>query len=486
MRRRVERANALFDMTKMLSQCLEEPGRLGRVMADSISEQVGDAVTVWLLPVGGGELEAVAVAHPDPAGRQLLEEIQLSLGYRESAGLSRPVMDSGEPVVIPDFDATQRHAEVAPAYNPWLERFGIASVAVLPMRARGRVVGIVGTSRDLGGAPYTQDDVDFMQILADGAAIAIDNAHLLSEAKDAQRSLLRQSQLVDQVSDAIILIDADSRIASWNAAAEAIYGRRAEDVLGKSVQALMRTVFLNADGSELPRTEFLERRLLDGFWRGETRERHADGRVLELLCSSTVVPGEDGSVAGYVSVNRDLTAQRAATHEALHDPLTGLPNRRLLTDRLTHALARAARRSSGLAVLFVDLDGFKLVNDTFGHDEGDLVLRTCARRLVSAMRASDTVTRLGGDEFVVIAEDIASDTAARRVVDRVTAALAMAVPAGGTLIRVGASVGVALSHGHEDVDALVRRADAAMYFAKRSGGGKVHLDESVSLPPVFA
>ena len=482
LRRRVERAEALFELTGALSEHLEDPAGLGRLVAENIASLVGDAVTVWLLRVGDDELESVAVAHHDPAGRALLESIQLSLSYRDTGGLSRPVMDSGVPLVIADFDASNRQAEVAPAYARWVEQFGISSITALPMRARGRVVGVVGTSRDRGAAHYTDDDVMFMQALADCAAIAIDNALLLGEARHAQESLRRQSQLVDQVSDAIILIDNDSRIASWNAAAEAIYGRRAQEVLGQPAQAMMGTVFLNPDGSELSRQAFLERRAMDGFWRGEIRERHADGHRLELMCSSTAVPGVDGSVSGFVCVNRDLTAQRAASHEATHDPLTGLPNRRLLNDRLTHALARATRRGSGLAVLFVDLDGFKNVNDTYGHDEGDLVLRTCARRLAAAMRASDTVTRLGGDEFVVIAEDIGSVEGAHSVVDGITTALAAGVPVGSDFIRVSASIGIAFYDGHEDAADLVRRADAAMYRAKRTGAGHADFDQPARLP----
>lgn len=465
---RVERAEAFVHLTQRLGEVLD-PRELGSILAESIAALVGDAVTVWVMPVGQPRLEAVATAHPDPAGQELLQQIQQTLGFGDPSGIALPVLESGKPLVITDYDAAGWHDESAPEYWPWLDRYGISSLVVLPMRARDRVIGVIGTTRDAGRPTYSTEDVEFVQALADCAAIAIDNAHLLRQANDAQDALRRQSQLVDQVSDAIIFIDDSGRIVSWNAAAEAIYGRRAEDVIGRRAQEVVHSVFLNTDGTELSRQDFLAQRMMDGCWRGETRERHADGHLLELLCSSTAVPGGEGNVAGFVTVNRDLTAQRAATHEALHDPLTGLPNRRLLMDRLTHALARASRRGSGLAVMFIDLDGFKAINDMYGHDEGDLILRTCARRLVGAMRASDTVTRLGGDEFVVIAEDIDNTAGAGVVADRIFAALDAAVPAGGDLIRISASVGIARSSGDDDAGALIRRADAAMYQAKREG-----------------
>lgn len=187
------------------------------------------------------------------------------------------------------------------------------------------------------------------------------------------------------------------------------------------------------------------------------------------------MPGADGTVFGCVSVNRDITELRRAEHNATHDPLTGLPNRRLLDDRLKHALARAARRQASLAVLFVDLDDFKSVNDTFGHDEGDVVLRTCARRLQRSLRASDTVTRLGGDEFVVVAEDVASVNDAACVAQRILDSMIIPVPVVGGVITISASIGVVLSSGSDAAADLLRRADSAMYAAKQAGRASWHL-----------
>ncbi|HET8672901.1 MAG TPA: diguanylate cyclase, partial [Thermoleophilaceae bacterium] len=163
--------------------------------------------------------------------------------------------------------------------------------------------------------------------------------------------------------------------------------------------------------------------------------------------------------------------EQETRHRALHDPLTGLPNRDLFRDRLQHALARARRRDTTLAVLFLDLDNFKYVNDTLGHEAGDELLRLLAPRLSDAIRAGDTLARFGGDEFVVLCEDIAGEREAVEIAERVRRCFATPVTlAGGGTQHVSASIGVALpSEGHDVPDSLLRDADAAMYRAKQRG-----------------
>ncbi|HEY2636190.1 MAG TPA: diguanylate cyclase, partial [Solirubrobacteraceae bacterium] len=170
-------------------------------------------------------------------------------------------------------------------------------------------------------------------------------------------------------------------------------------------------------------------------------------------------------------------AEAELAHLALHDPLTGLPNRALLLDRLALALARTRRQPAMVAVLFLDLDGFKDVNDTFGHDAGDEALALVAARLVEAVRPTDTVARFGGDEFVILLDDVDGSAHAARVADRVIAELArpFAVTGGETLL--GASVGAAVATLGEDPEAVVRRADSAMYRAKAQGGGHFAVEQ---------
>lgn len=174
--------------------------------------------------------------------------------------------------------------------------------------------------------------------------------------------------------------------------------------------------------------------------------------------------------------DRKVLEDRLA-HAAAHDPLTGLPNRDLLADRLVHALAREARDQRGLALLFADLDDFKIVNDSFGHTVGDQVLVEVTRRLGRCVRDGDTVARLGGDEFTLVLEGIGDDRAASSVAERVARELRRPIVAGGADVRVTASVGIAVARPGEEPEELLRRADAAMYRAKGQGKARsVHFD----------
>jgi diguanylate cyclase (GGDEF)-like protein len=183
------------------------------------------------------------------------------------------------------------------------------------------------------------------------------------------------------------------------------------------------------------------------------------------------------SIAQHVSLAlTDAKRVGAMVHQALHDALTGLPNRALFLDRLQHALARAFRAGNGVAVLFLDLDRFKTVNDSLGHAAGDELLCAVAKRLSACMRAADTAARLGGDEFAVVLEDLRSTREAVRVAERIIAAFAEPFEVSGRAVFVGASIGVATgTHGAQD---LLRHADVAMYRAKADGKGRYAMFEA--------
>ena len=206
----------------------------------------------------------------------------------------------------------------------------------------------------------------------------------------------------------------------------------------------------------------------------EYRSTNAEGSLRWHRTQGTTVTGPDGEVIRMLGVATDITDRRAAEEKlarlALHDPLTDLPNRALLLDRLTTSLAGLPRSGKGLALLFVDLDGFKGVNDLHGHQAGDLVLVDTAARLRAVLRPSDTIARLGGDEFVVVAEVGACDEATE-LADRLVVALAEPHRVGAAEVRCPASVGVRLAHPDSTAESLLREADAAMYQAKASARG---------------
>lgn len=199
------------------------------------------------------------------------------------------------------------------------------------------------------------------------------------------------------------------------------------------------------------------------------------GSLFPAWQTISVVRRTDGEVANFISVFSDISALKLAEaqlrHLAHHDPLTDLPNRLLFSSELEHAIRRARRHGQRLALLFIDLDDFKRVNDTLGHLAGDQLLRSVGQRLRDAVRGADAVARLGGDEFTVVLEELASADAARQTARKLREAICQPVQLGAHIITVSASIGIALyPDDGGDAEALIDAADAAMYRVKHDRG----------------
>ena len=207
---------------------------------------------------------------------------------------------------------------------------------------------------------------------------------------------------------------------------------------------------------------------------GEARLLHADGHVVWSRFHAALIRDDEGHPDCFIAQLLDVTDQRAAEekllHQALHDPLTGLPNRRLLLDRLEQAIVRSRRRGTYVAVMYLDLDRFKVINDSFGHATGDQVLVQVAGRLKDLTRTSDTLARLGGDEFVVLVEDMTTPDEAPAVARRIEEALSLPMTIGPELtVSVTTSIGITVARAGDDPAALLRDADTALYRAKDRG-----------------
>src|ERR1035437_9201897 len=211
-----------------------------------------------------------------------------------------------------------------------------------------------------------------------------------------------------------------------------------------------------------------------------------DGRMNWTLTTKLPLHDESGAVIGLVGITREINEIRqtevALQHLATHDTLTDLPNRFLMVDRLGQLLARARRSGTVFAVLFMDIDRFKEVNDTLGHEVGDLLLRAVAQRLTKSVRQSDTVARIGGDEFVIMLETVHDSRGADAVADTVRRALAKSFTIQKQALKVSVSIGISFyPENGEDADTLLRAADYAMYLAKREGGNR-HLTRLPGMP----
>jgi diguanylate cyclase (GGDEF)-like protein len=229
-----------------------------------------------------------------------------------------------------------------------------------------------------------------------------------------------------------------------------------------------------------PEDRGLLRRKIDGaLYNGEPydfehRIIRPGGEVRVVHCRAEVVRGEGGEPLRMVGTIHDITERKALQeqleYQALHDALTGLPNRALFMDRLQHALVRTRRRKGEIAVLFMDLDNFKVINDSLGHEAGDKLLVAVAERLRARLRPEDTAARLGGDEFVILLEDLTDVGEATRVAERIAEALRTAFVLNRREVFVTASIGIALSDDARKEPAdLLRNADLAMYRAKHAG-----------------
>lgn len=295
-------------------------------------------------------------------------------------------------------------------------------------------------------------------------------------AEKAREDELRlASKVFETTADAVLLSDSDDRVIMVNHAFTELTGFTPDEMRGKKVGALpFAAGHLDSDD------DFMERLKREGRVTEELLQHRKDGSVLPCWATASCIVDEHGAIANFVRVFSDISALKASQQQlerlANYDTLTGLPNRRLFQDRLELALQRARRSHEGAALLFIDLDGFKEVNDSIGHDIGDLLLREVASRLLVSVRVVDSVSRLGGDEFTVIIEDALLPEDAINVAQRVLHAMTQPFLVAGHAISTSVSIGIALfPQDGADATALLRNADAAMYKAKRAGRNQLQL-----------
>jgi len=304
----------------------------------------------------------------------------------------------------------------------------------------------------------------------------------VTRAREAQYESKISSLVLDIVDEAITVTDCDGTILAVNPAFTRITGYSAAEAIGRNHRLL---------SSGLQNRDFYDKMWsairTTGHWHGQIVNRKKSGEVYTQWLAVTTAKDSNGTILSYIGVFTDLTrlvdAEMRLSHLASHDVLTQLPNRQLLQDRLQQMISLAARRKETFAMLFVDLDHFKSVNDSFGHAVGDQLLRAVAARLEASVRAADTVARIGADEFVILISELSQAQDIAIVAKKIIDALVQPILIGAHTISTGASIGCALYPAQgQDMDALLKHADIAKCQAKQRGGNTHEIYRTIKEP----
>jgi diguanylate cyclase (GGDEF)-like protein/PAS domain S-box-containing protein len=297
----------------------------------------------------------------------------------------------------------------------------------------------------------------------------------ITERKQAEIQLQLAANVFKYAREGITITDAAANIIDVNDTFAQITGYDRADVLGQNPRILK-------SGKHTPEfyAAMWESLRKYGFWSGEIWNRRKSGEVYAELLTISAVLDNQGQTQNYLALFTDITSIKKYQQEleriAHFDPLTELPNRVLLADRLNQAMIQAERRDQSLAVIYLDLDGFKAVNDSQGHQIGDELLILVSQRMKDVLREGDTLARIGGDEFVAVLVDLENLNDCKPILDRLLQAAASPVMMGETALQVSASIGLTFyPQDNVDADQLLRHADQAMYTAKQAGKNRYHL-----------
>jgi len=336
------------------------------------------------------------------------------------------------------------------------------------------------------GCPAPTDDPQEMHIVCGDGSLAVVEVRVsdtlwddqpatiatlrnVSERRRVESDLRLKTSAINATSDQILILDIDFRIMYANPAFEHKNGYFLSDLENK------RPWFLDANNEPDNTCDIIWATVSAGHtWRGEIVTVCSDGTHIHKEMTVSPVVGETGALEHYIAILRDIAEkklyERKLDHLAHHDALTGLPNRVLFRDRLSTMLAHAKRNKQGLAVIFLDLDGFKHINDSLGHKIGDRILHSVAKRLTKTLREADTVARMSGDEFTIIVPDIETVDGAVAAAQRIQDSFTLPFHLSGHELYVTASLGIALyPEDGKDAQSLLKAADTAMYRAKETG-----------------
>ena len=435
-----------------------------------IAVEHGRMALAWIgVPEPGGRF--VCMANHGSTPSTYVENLIVSIDPRvpEGHGPDGVSYRDGKTVVVNDIGASDMIA----AWKEELARLGLFSMASLPIRRMGGVYGVfILYSADTGA--FDDEIVRLLEEMAGNIGFALGNLDRDAARRRAEEDLRLAAMVYRDSSEGMLVTDAGNRIITVNRAFTEITGYEPADVIGRTPAILK-----SGNHDEAFYQSMWQQIIMTGRFSGELWNRRKNGEFFAAHLIINLVVGERGSPHRYVALLSDITERKRSDEliwlEANFDNLTGLPNRRFFRDRLEYEVRNARRSNLPLALIFIDLDGFKDVNDTLGHDTGDQLLKEAADRLRNSVRDTDTVARLGGDEFAIILTGQHSPGNVDRVADHILKTLSEPIHLGEETAYVSASLGITLfpddATGVED---LIKSADQAMYAAKEHGKNRYH------------
>lgn len=458
---------AISDVNSVIVRADDVDSMLNEVCRVISTQAQLQMVTVSRIDDGDIYMNCVAFGNP-PDFRQALEQVgTIEFANYDGFGLTVGAARQNETVVSNDYLNSGLHENLRERMAGW----EVGALAICPVRCRNGIWGLLNffaTEKNY----FTPDLVDLLEDLAADLALGIDMIELRRAGQAAEEQLLLNARIISATHEGLYITDRDNRIIMANPAMTNITGYSQEELVDAHWQ------IIDAGNHEEEFYKEIARQLdTTDHWQGEVWARRKNGEVFPAWLSITRVYDTEQDGYHNIAIYRDVTESKEyesrIEHLANHDVLTDLPNRFLLHDRAALAMSQAKRHGRKVAVLFIDLDNFKLVNDTLGHQIGDELLREASGRITGTLRSSDTVSRIGGDEFLALATELRSSADANVVAEKIIENISRPFVVHGENLIVTASVGIALFPDNGgDLDTLSRLADAAMLNAKRSGNNR--------------
>jgi diguanylate cyclase (GGDEF)-like protein/PAS domain S-box-containing protein len=382
----------------------------------------------------------------------------------EGQGPGGQALRSGDPVIFSNFSSN-------PAFAPWLQKaesFDLSSSANFSFSRGGMVVGVMGLYYDRFHS-FFPEQIDLFRQFASTLSFALDNWDRESLRKTNEADMELAASVALNTHEGVVIANSEMRVLAMNRAFTGMTGIPESEFIGKTLENL--PLLENAKGFW---QDILEKATVEGTWKGEVSIASESGSFLRNLLTINAVRNSDGLPTHYVAVFTDITRikdeQARLEYLSFHDPLTGLPNRRAFSDRVEKALRMAKRSGNRVLVAILDLDGFKEVNDRFGHDTGDRFLVEVSNHMKAVLRENDVLARMGGDEFGLLIESIGISDGMDEIMDRFVQAMNFPFQVEEYAITLSGSIGTSVyPQDGEDSETLLSHADLALYQAKERG-----------------